>query len=534
MGAMLFAEKTGLNFLVDFDRAQAETGFGAWVRTGQHVGLRFLVTFAMAMGVLAWVRSDERVTALDAEIRAEPFRLRWFVAHCMLVGGVAGVTFLLYRPTGPAAPYPLLVGMGLALATAGALALFASAAPWSLWKRLGGALGVLWLYAGILAALAAALMQWSQSLWHGAASLTFNGVDLVLAPLIPGLQIDTRNLIFDTGRFAIQVADVCSGLEGAGLMLAFCCVWLVLFRKEYLFPQALILVPVALASSLVLNIFRIAALVVIGNAGYQRVAIYGFHSQAGWIAFNAAAIGIAFVSRQSAWLNRAARSQATTAAHDLKAVHDPATVHNPTAAYLLPLLAILAAGVVSAALSDGFEYLYGLRLLAGGVAVVYCWPRWTRLDWHFGWRGLGTGLIVFGLWMGSGALLLRPEAMPDALVAMSPTTRALWIVGRIVGSVLLVPIAEELAYRGFLLRRLVASDFERVRFESVGLIPLLVSSLAFGLTHGAMWMPAIVAGLAYGWVLVRTGRMGEAVVAHGVTNALICFCVCYWGRWELW
>lgn len=98
---------------------------------------------------------------------------------------------------------------------------------------------------------------------------------------------------------------------------------------------------------------------------------------------------------------------------------------------------------------------------------------------------------------------------------------------RIAGTVVLVPIVEELAYRGYLLRRLVARDFTAVRFEAVAVWPVLVSAAVFGAAHGAMWLPAVIAGVAYGMLATRTGRFGEAVCAHVTTNALIAAAVLF-------
>lgn len=98
---------------------------------------------------------------------------------------------------------------------------------------------------------------------------------------------------------------------------------------------------------------------------------------------------------------------------------------------------------------------------------------------------------------------------------------------RFLGSVVIVPIAEELAYRGYLLRRLVARDFTAVRFEDAGFWPVLVSAAVFGAAHGAMWPPAVIAGLAYGLLAIRTGRIGEALCAHVTTNALIAAAVLF-------
>ena len=97
-----------------------------------------------------------------------------------------------------------------------------------------------------------------------------------------------------------------------------------------------------------------------------------------------------------------------------------------------------------------------------------------------------------------------------------------------------VPIAEELAYRGYLLRRLVNADFQSVRFADVGWPALAVCAAAFGIMHGAMWLPAMLTGMAYGVIAIKTGRIGEAVVAHATTNAVLAAAVLLFGQWQLW
>jgi CAAX prenyl protease-like protein len=84
------------------------------------------------------------------------------------------------------------------------------------------------------------------------------------------------------------------------------------------------------------------------------------------------------------------------------------------------------------------------------------------------------------------------------------------------------------------MRRLVNSDFESVPFHSVGWLALIVTAVVFGLAHGALWLPGIAAGLAYGLLLVRTGRLGEAATAHATANALIAASVLGWHQWQLW
>jgi membrane protease YdiL (CAAX protease family) len=54
------------------------------------------------------------------------------------------------------------------------------------------------------------------------------------------------------------------------------------------------------------------------------------------------------------------------------------------------------------------------------------------------------------------------------------------------------------------------------------------------LAHGALWLPAMAAGLVYGLLIMRRGQIGEAVIAHATSNALIAASVLGWNQWQLW
>jgi len=81
---------------------------------------------------------------------------------------------------------------------------------------------------------------------------------------------------------------------------------------------------------------------------------------------------------------------------------------------------------------------------------------------------------------------------------------------------------------------LVNADFESVPYRSVRWLALTVTAIAFGLAHGVLWLPGIVAGLAYGLILLRRGSLGEAVAAHATTNALVAAGVLAGNQWQLW
>jgi exosortase E/protease (VPEID-CTERM system) len=521
VAAILFAEKFLLNLLVVSSAPRAAQGFGAVVRTAQHWGFRFLVTLAAALALFCYVRGGGQLREINREAQAAPVRIPRLLAHLVLVLALAPLTFFLYNPASPL-PFAWIVVLWLALGAPAVVALLTAAAPWDLWRRAARATGVLWLYAGAAALVSASVMEWSEKLWDPTAALTFELVRHALAPLMPSLHGNAATHVLYTDHFAIKVAEGCSGLEGIGLMLTFCCAWLIYFRKEYIFPRALILVPAGLLLIFALNVVRIATLMMIGNAGFPAVALYGFHSQAGWIAFNVAAGGLAYSTRYSSWFNRTARESSAGA------------TDNPTAAYLVPFLSILAAGMLARAVSNGFESLYVLRFIAAAIAIRVYWPRLKELNWRFSWRGPLIGILVFAIWIAAAPFFLRSSTMPRTLIAMDPATRTLWIVIRVAASVITVPIAEELAYRGYLMRRIVAEKFEALPFAAVSLGPLLVSAAVFGVTHGSLWLPGIISGVMFAAVLVRTGRFGEAVAAHAVANGLVAAYVLLANQWQLW
>jgi exosortase E/protease (VPEID-CTERM system) len=523
LAAAFLAEKIFLNRFVDFDSAQAARGLGGVLRVAQHWGLRFFVALTAAVVLFAYVHGGEGLRAAQAAVRAAPMRFGWIVAHLLLIAVLAPLSFVLYRYTPNDLVLAGVIALWLLVGCAAVVAALWAMGPGRLWWHAVRALGRIWWYAAIAALLGTAAMQSAQSLWDPTAALTFDLVRRLLTPILPTLTADAARRVLSTGRFAVQIADVCSGLEGGGLMLAFSSAWLIYFRREYIFPRALLLIPASIAAIFALNVLRIAALMLIGDAGFPDVAVYGFHSQAGWIAFNAVACALVLVSRRSAWLNR------TIGRVDAS----PAT-HNPTAAYLMPLLAILAAGAVTRALASNFEFLYPLRVAAGLWMLMHYRRTLAALDWSWSWRGPTCGVLVFLLWIGSAHLLLHAAGIPEKLAALPPALRGLWIVSRLAGGVLIVPIAEELAYRGYLMRRLQKADFDALPFQAVRWLALAATAVLFGLVHGALWLPGIAAGVVFGLLVVRRGQIGEAVVAHSTSNALIAASVLGWGQWQLW
>jgi len=192
--------------------------------------------------------------------------------------------------------------------------------------------------------------------------------------------------------------------------------------------------------------------------------------------------------------------------------------------------------MITAAFTAGFDRFYPIRFLAAAAALWYFRRYYAAMRWTWSWTAVAIGAGTFVLW-----LALEP-AQPDTAVE---TTLGMglarlgafwgtnWLVFRVVGSVLTVPLAEELAFRGYLTRRLIAAEFQEVPLDRFTWLSFLVSSALFGALHGR-WLAGILAGMLYAIALYRRGELADAVVAHATTNALIAAYVLATGSWSLW
>ena len=101
---------------------------------------------------------------------------------------------------------------------------------------------------------------------------------------------------------------------------------------------------------------------------------------------------------------------------------------------------------------------------------------------------------------------------------------------------ILAPLAEEMVFRGALLRTLLTL-FERptVLFQSMPRwmrvwLPILLSALVFGSIHGnlAQGIHAMLIGVLLGWLYWRSGSIVPGLVFHWVNNSVAYACVRIW------
>ena len=363
----------------------------------------------------------------------------------------------------------------------------------------------------------------SEALWRTAAGYTFSIAEVALRLAYDDVVSRPDRLRLGTQAFRVNIAPTCSGLEGVGLLLAFLGIYLWLFRRELRFPAALVLLPIGAVSIWLLNVLRIVVLIVIGSSGWREIALGGFHSQAGWLTFNAVALGFVALVNRTGWFTKSRQEARARTADD------------STAAYLAPFVVVLATSMVTGAFSAGLDWLYPLRVIAAAWVLWIFRRHYTHLGWSLSWRAVAIGIVTFGTW-----LVLVPagptarDGWPAALEAAPIHWAAAWLIFRVVGYTITAPLVEELAFRAYLTRRLIGPEFDRLPLGVFTWSSFAISSVLFGLLHGTFWVAGTIAGMSFALALYQRRALGDAVVAHATTNGLIAMYVLATGRWSIW
>ena len=181
-------------------------------------------------------------------------------------------------------------------------------------------------------------------------------------------------------------------------------------------------------------------------------------------------------------------------------------------------------------------------LVLAAAIVGFSWRILPRAAPHWP-ASIALGLAVFALWVA-----------PDLLV---PGWRSHWlfqngITGRLRTSIppaeltrfmlalrtmrasLLVPILEELFWRGWLPRWLQDTRFERVPLGRYTPFAFWATAVLFAFEHGPFWEVGLVCGIIYNWWMRRTRSLGDLMVVHAVTNLALSVYVMVTGRWTFW
>lgn len=156
---------------------------------------------------------------------------------------------------------------------------------------------------------------------------------------------------------------------------------------------------------------------------------------------------------------------------------------------------------------------------------------------------VGVGVFMFWIapdalwpgyrshWLFSNAVVGMPASGLDA--AAQGDVLTLWL--RAARAVLLVPIIEELFWRGWLPRATDSfDDFRRRPLGTFTPLSFWATAILFASEHGSYWEVGLLCGVVYNVWMIRTRSIADLVWAHAVTNGCLSAYVVFAGQWQYW
>ncbi|MGE5100485.1 MAG: CAAX prenyl protease-related protein [Deltaproteobacteria bacterium] len=153
------------------------------------------------------------------------------------------------------------------------------------------------------------------------------------------------------------------------------------------------------------------------------------------------------------------------------------------------------------------------------------------------------GIGVCALWIAPDTLipgwrthwLFQNSITGRVTTSIAPASLTpLMLMLRSVRAALLVPILEELFWRGWLPRWIQDSRIDRVPLGQYTPLAFWATAVLFAAEHGPFWEVGLLTGIIYNWWMRRTRSLGDLVLVHAVTNLSLSVFVIATRNWAFW
>lgn len=188
---------------------------------------------------------------------------------------------------------------------------------------------------------------------------------------------------------------------------------------------------------------------------------------------------------------------------------------------------------------DSPEYwIYPAQTIFCGALVIWFWREY---QFHAARRmvfAAAVALLVFAVWIAPRELLgfaPRLVGFNPGIFSGQPATCWTTVAVRFVRLVVVVPLVEEIFWRGFLLRYFINEKFYTVPIGTFSWLSFAVVTVGFGFAHSpADRIAALIAGALYNGIAYRTKSLASCVVAHAITNLLLGLWIMKTRQWGFW
>jgi uncharacterized protein len=212
----------------------------------------------------------------------------------------------------------------------------------------------------------------------------------------------------------------------------------------------------------------------------------------------------------------------------------------PMAVFLVLLaLGSLPRGLAGASWLGSPEYwIYAAQTILCGALLLWFWREYEFGPARQILFTAAVALLVFALWVAPQALLgfaPRLDGFNPEIFSGQPATYWAAVAARFIRLVVIVPLVEEIFWRGFVLRYFINEEFHLVPVGTFSWLSFAIVTVGFGFSHArADWVVALLAGALYNCVAYRTKSLTSCVLAHALTNLLLGLWIMKTGQWGFW
>jgi CAAX prenyl protease-like protein len=212
---------------------------------------------------------------------------------------------------------------------------------------------------------------------------------------------------------------------------------------------------------------------------------------------------------------------------------------NPTAARVVPFVIFVLLTECQVKLGGAYAYWFYLaKTIVGAWLVFEMRPHVSEMRWAISWEAIVVGIVIFVLWVGLDPYypkFIKPGATgnPADIFGKGSGLAMFFNLVHILGMTLIVPPLEEVFYRSFVYRYIASPNFLAVLMNRFIPLSFIVTIALFGFSH-AEWLPGLLCGAAFQWLVIRKNRLGDAMTAHAITNFLLGVYIVWKGTWHFW
>ena len=201
---------------------------------------------------------------------------------------------------------------------------------------------------------------------------------------------------------------------------------------------------------------------------------------------------------------------------DNNSKHIKSFIYKPLTRYLLPFLLFAIFSEFEHLVDYKWKFLlYTTKIFFSFLAFLILFKGfWHELKGKFDWIAVVVGIAVLMLWLCPYFFFNKKPVFTTTLSHNFKAVMTYFFCTSII-----IPIFEEIFWRSFLMRFFISIDFLSIKLGTYRHLSFWLTAVMFALLHSkADWGVAFIAGIAYGWYLVKSKNLIGCIIAHSITN----------------